>query len=70
VLDPFVGSGTTLVAAQDLNRNAVGFDLLKPYIDLSVKRLASNNFFNQAQQIAIQDDARNISTTCKLKQLV
>ena len=27
VLDPFVGSGTTLLAAQDTNRNAVGFDL-------------------------------------------
>jgi len=27
VLDPFVGSGTTLVSAQDLNRNGVGFDL-------------------------------------------
>ncbi|RLD11113.1 MAG: site-specific DNA-methyltransferase [Chloroflexota bacterium] len=60
VLDPFVGSGTTLVAAQDLNRNAVGFDLQEDYIKLCEKRLASNNFFNQAQQIAVQDDALNI----------
>jgi len=27
IVDPFVGSGTTLLAAQDLNRNAVGFSL-------------------------------------------
>jgi len=60
VIDPFVGSGTTLVAAQDLNRNAVGFDLQEKYIQLCKERLISNNFFNQAQQLAIQDDAINI----------
>jgi len=60
VLDPFVGSGTTLVAAQDLNRNAVGFDLQEKYVDLCMDRLRSNNLFNQAQQVAIQDDALNI----------
>lgn len=57
VLDPFVGSGTTLVAAQDLNRNAVGFDLQQKYIDLCRERLLNDNLFNQAQQIAICDDA-------------
>ncbi len=57
VLDPFVGSGTTLVAARDLNRNAVGFDLKEQYIDVCVERLNSNNLFNQAQQLAIHDDA-------------
>lgn len=61
VLDPFVGSGTTLVAAQDLNRNAVGFDLQEKYIALCWHRLGKNNFFNQAQQIAIQDDALHIA---------
>lgn len=61
VLDPFVGSGTSLLAAQDLNRNAVGFDLQGDYIDLCASRLASNNFFNQSQQIAIRDDALDIS---------
>jgi len=60
VLDPFVGSGTTLVAARDLNRNAIGFDLQEKYIDICAERLNSNNLFNRAQQVAIQDDARNI----------
>lgn len=60
VLDPFVGSGTTLVAARDLSRNAIGFDLQEKYIQLCVERLATNSLFNKAQQIAIQDDARNI----------
>lgn len=60
VLDPFVGSGTTLVAAQDTNRNAVGFDLQKTYVELSKSRLSTDNLFNSAQQIALTEDARNI----------
>jgi len=60
ILDPFVGSGTTLIAAQDLNRNSVGFDLQEKYVELCAKRLANNNLFNQAQQVAIQDDALHI----------
>ena len=60
VLDPFVGSGTTLVAAQDLNRNAVGFDLQESYINLCSKRLSQKNLFNQTRQLSIQDDALNI----------
>jgi DNA modification methylase len=59
VLDPFVGSGTTLVAAEDLDRNAVGFDLKSEYVALSQSRLQSN-LFGHAQQIAIHDDALNI----------
>jgi len=62
VLDPFVGSGTTLIAAQDAGRNAVGFDLQKKYIELADSRLAENSqLFGDSKQIAICDDASNIS---------
>ncbi len=60
VLDPFVGSGTTLVAAQDLNRNAVGFDLSEAYVALCEDRLRQGGLFQTARQIAVRDDARNI----------
>jgi len=60
VLDPFVGSGTTLLAAQDANRNCVGFDLQERYIRLCGKRLANERLLNTSHQIAIQDDARSI----------
>src|SRR5208282_6320195 len=35
VIDPFVGIGSTLVAAQDLDRNAVGFDLSSEYLNVA-----------------------------------
>jgi DNA modification methylase len=61
VLDPFVGSGTTLVAAKDMNRNCVGFDLQEKYVDLSNSRVKDERLFNTTKQLAVCDDARNIS---------
>jgi DNA modification methylase len=60
VLDPFVGSGTTLLAASDVDRNAVGFDLQPDYVALSRSRLTQQNLLSSSQQVAICDDARNI----------
>jgi len=39
VLDPFCGSGTTLVVAEGLERNFIGFDISKEYVNLSIQRL-------------------------------
>ena len=33
VLDPFCGSGTTLIVARELGRNAIGFEINREYID-------------------------------------
>lgn len=41
VLDPFVGSGTTGIAALKLNRNFIGIDKVPEYIELSEQRLKS-----------------------------
>ena len=41
VLDPFVGSGTTAVAASNLERHYVGFDTEPEYIEIAKQRLAS-----------------------------
>ncbi len=61
VLDPFVGSGSTLIAARDSERNAVGFDLSQDYIALCNRRLAeTEDLFVNTDQMAIQEDARNI----------
>ena len=60
VIDPFVGSGTTLVSARDVSRNAVGFDLNPEYINLCKKRLMEKTLFSDTQQLAVCDDVRNI----------
>jgi len=60
VLDPFVGIGTTLVAARDLGRNAVGFDLKKDYINYTKKRLSQKRLREDTKQIAVHDDAIKI----------
>ena len=39
VLDPFIGSGTTAVASKILQRNYVGYEINKDYIEIADKRL-------------------------------
>lgn len=39
VLDPFMGSGTTAIAAINTNRNYIGFELDKNYYDIANKRI-------------------------------
>lgn len=60
VLDPFVGVGSTLIAAQDLGRNAVGFDLQQKYVDVCKRRLSQTRLEDIAQQIVIADGADKI----------
>ena len=40
VLDPFIGSGTTIAVAQQLGRHGIGLDLNPDYLAIAAKRLA------------------------------
>ena len=50
VLDPFLGSGTTSLAAKNLNRNSVGYELNPKFIDIAKQKLGAgqNKMFGSA----------------------
>ncbi len=53
VLDPFVGTGTTMVAALRANRNSIGLDIDAEYSRMAAKRLITEaaNLFNNARLV-------------------
>lgn len=65
VLDPFMGSGSTLIAAQNKGLKGIGFEINKEYISMAKNRLDNvyrTIFINNSNYKLINNSAENIDT--------
>ena len=53
VLDPFLGTGSTLLAARQLDRNGIGIELSKEYSKIAQKRLNQSGLFEHGGFISV-----------------
>ncbi|HZY93896.1 MAG TPA: DNA methyltransferase [Candidatus Bathyarchaeia archaeon] len=65
VLDPFLGSGSTLLAARISGRNGVGVDVNNRYISISKRRLATVPRSKQTTQLVLHGDSRRLGELLK-----
>lgn len=63
IIDPYCGSGTTLVAAKILGHNYIGIDISKKYVDYAIKRL--ENYKNEIEIVKDEISKHTVKKTFK-----
>ena len=64
VLDPFVGTGSTLLAARIAGRNAVGVEINPRYASMARSRLEDAPPSDGTRQLVLQGNSRNLQKVC------
>lgn len=54
VLDPFLGSGTTALAAKNLQRNSIGYEINENFIPLIREKIGGNTLLENSETVEIK----------------
>lgn len=69
VLDPFMGSGTTALAAKNLNRNSIGYEINTDFIPIIKERIGGSDAFMQVETELIEQPKSKTSFEKKIQSL-
>ena len=69
VLDPFMGSGTTALAARNLNRNTIGFEINPDFIPIIKEKIGTDDAFTKVEIEVIQQSKLDIDFAKSIKEL-
>jgi site-specific DNA-methyltransferase (adenine-specific) len=69
VLDPFMGSGTTALAARKLNRNSIGYEINPQFIPIIKEKVGINDAFMQIEVEVIKQPQTVANLEEKIKNL-
>lgn len=67
ILDPFMGSGSTLLAARNLGKTGIGFEISPAYVELATARLEQKSLFQKSAPPfhILPNDARQMEDQIK-----
>lgn len=69
ILDPFLGSGTTTLAAKKLNRNSIGYEINKQFLSFINEKIGANDLMLEAQFELITQEHLDVDWKSKIQSL-
>lgn len=69
VLDPFLGSGTTALAALQFSRNSIGYEINPEFLEVIKKKLPINDLLTKPQLEIVYSTNRSINFSERIRQL-
>jgi len=71
ILDPFLGSGTTMLAAKNLDRNSCGYEINKKFLPIIKEKIGANkdDLFKEATFEIIEQKYKNIDYKNEISKL-